>query len=168
MMHPLTGIPMLLGLLYMMWVVLGQWVAGGVVGITEGTIMLGYWVPFIQGVVGSVVPPGSALYAVLVGEFGVLTMAPTYLIGVILPLVIGFYLLLSLLEDSGYLRRIAALSDRSLTAVGLNGRAIIPMILGLGCITMGTLTTRILGSSASASSPPRSWRSRFRVPPRSL
>ena len=146
MMHPLTGIPMLLGLLYAMWVVLGQWVAGGVVGITEGTVMLGYWVPFIQGVLGSVVPQGSALYAILVGEFGVLTMAPTYLIGVILPLVIGFYLLLSLLEDSGYLPRIAALSDRSLTAVGLNGRAIIPMILGLGCVTMGTLTTRILGS----------------------
>jgi ferrous iron transport protein B len=63
-----------------------------------------------------------------------------------LPLVIGFYLLLSVLEDSGYLPRIAALTDRSLTAVGLNGRAIIPMILGLGCVTMGTLTTRILGS----------------------
>jgi ferrous iron transport protein B len=50
------------------------------------------------------------------------------------------------LEDSGYLPRIAALADRSLMAVGLNGRAIIPMILGLGCVTMGTLTTRILGS----------------------
>ena len=64
----------------------------------------------------------------------------------ILPLVTGFYLLLSLLEDSGYLPRIAALADRSLTAVGLNGRAVIPLILGLGCVTMGTLTTRILGS----------------------
>jgi ferrous iron transport protein B len=82
----------------------------------------------------------------LVGEFGVLTMPPTYLFGVILPLVTGFYLLLSVLEDSGYLPRIAALSDRSLSAVGLNGRAVIPLILGLGCVTMGTLTTRILGS----------------------
>jgi len=44
------------------------------------------------------------------------------------------------------LPRIAALADRSLTAVGLNGRAVIPLILGLGCVTMGTLTTRILGS----------------------
>jgi len=60
--------------------------------------------------------------------------------------VTGFYLLLSLLEDSGYLPRIAALADRSLSGVGLNGRAIIPLILGLGCVTMGTLTTRILGS----------------------
>jgi ferrous iron transport protein B len=73
-------------------------------------------------------------------------MTPTYLIGVILPLVTGFYLLLSLLEDSGYLPRIAALADRALTSLGLNGRAVIPLILGLGCVTMGTLTTRILGS----------------------
>ncbi len=146
MMHPLTGIPMLLALLYFMWVVLGQWIAGGVVGFLEETIMLGYWVPFVEGIVGAVLAPSSALYQILVGEFGVLTMTPTYLIGVILPLVTGFYLLLSVLEDSGYLPRIAALSDRALTSVGLNGRAVIPLILGLGCVTMGTLTTRILGS----------------------
>jgi ferrous iron transport protein B len=126
--------------------VLGQWVAGGVVGVTEGTVMLGYWVPFVERVVGAVFAPGTAIYTILAGEFGVLTMTPTYLLGVILPLVIGFYLLLALLEDSGYLPRIAALTDRSLTMVGLNGRAIIPFILGLGCVTMGTLTTRILGS----------------------
>jgi len=146
MMHPLTGLPMLLGLLYVMWVVLGQWVAGGLVGILEESLMLGYWVPFIEGLVGSFAAVDSAVYTILAGEFGVLTMTPTYLIGVIFPLVTGFYLLLSVLEDSGYLPRIAALADRSLMAVGLNGRAIIPMILGLGCVTMGTLTTRILGS----------------------
>lgn len=146
MMHPATGIPMLFGLLYAMWVVLGQWIAGGLVGILEETIMLGYWTPFVERVVGSVFADGSAPYTILAGEFGVLTMTPTYLLGVILPLVTGFYLLLSVLEDSGYLPRIAALADRSLTAVGLNGRAVIPLILGLGCVTMGTLTTRILGS----------------------
>jgi ferrous iron transport protein B len=146
MMHPMTGIPMLLALLYAMWVVLGQWVAGGVVGVTEELIMLGYWTPFVEGIVGRVFAEGTAGYTILAGEFGVLTMTPTYLIGVILPLVTGFYLLLALLEDSGYLPRIAALTDRSLTFVGLNGRAVIPFILGLGCVTMGTLTTRILGS----------------------
>ncbi len=146
MMHPLTGIPMLLALLYAMWVVLGQWIAGGLVGVLEESLMLGYWVPFVEEVVGSVFAEGTALYTILAGEFGVLTMTPTYLIGVILPLVTGFYLLLSVLEDSGYLPRIAALADRSLMSVGLNGRAVIPLILGLGCVTMGTLTTRILGS----------------------
>ena len=73
-------------------------------------------------------------------------MTVTYIFGLLLPLVVAFYLLMSTLEDSGYLPRIAALSDRLMTGIGLNGRAIIPMILGFGCITMATMTTRILGN----------------------
>jgi ferrous iron transport protein B len=146
MLQPVTGIPMLIALLFVMYEVLGQWIAGGLVGVTEGVVMKGYWVPFVSGLVARVFAPGSVPYTFLAGEFGVLTMTPTYLLGVILPLVTGFYLLLALLEDSGYLPRIAALADRALTIVGLNGRAVIPLILGLGCVTMGTLTTRILGS----------------------
>ena len=145
MMHPLTGIPMLLALLFVMYEVLGVLIAGDLVSVTEGA-MNTYWVPLVQHLVGALAPTGSAAYTFLAGEFGVLTMTPTYLIGVILPLVTGFYLLLSLLEDTGYLPRIAALADRALTSLGLNGRAVIPLILGFGCVTMGTLTTRILGN----------------------
>jgi len=54
---------------------------------------------------------------------------------------------LSILEDTGYLPRIAALLDRALTCVGLNGRAVIPLILGFGCVTMAAITTRLLGTS---------------------
>jgi ferrous iron transport protein B len=145
MLHPLTGLPLLAALLAAVYVVLGRLVAGDLVGLTEGA-MNAYWVPFVRGVVEAVAAPGTAAHTLLAGEFGVLTMTPTYLLGVILPLVTGFYVLLSLLEDSGYLPRIAALADRALTSVGLNGRAVIPLILGLGCVTMGTLTTRILGN----------------------
>jgi ferrous iron transport protein B len=144
--EPATGLPALALLLFGVYKVLGEWVAGGVVGLTEETIMQGYWEPFVRALVERFAATGSAAHTLLVGEFGVLTMAPTYLIGVILPLVAGFYLLMALLEDSGYLPRIAALADRALTGLGLNGRAVIPLILGLGCVTMGTLTTRILGS----------------------
>lgn len=146
MMHPLTGIPMLGALLWLMYKVLGEWVAGDLVGLTEETLMIGKYEPFVRGLVERVFAVGTAANTFLVGEFGVLTMTATYLLGVILPLVAGFYLLMALLEDSGYLPRIAALADRSLTSLGLNGRAVIPLILGLGCVTMGTLTTRILGS----------------------
>jgi len=145
MMQPLTGIPMLIVLLAIMYEFLGVFVAGTVVGITEGA-MNTYWVPLAERMVAYFAAPGSAVFTFLAGEFGVLTMTPTYLLGVILPLVAGFYLLLALLEDSGYLPRIAALADRALTSIGLNGRAVIPLILGLGCVTMGTLTTRILGN----------------------
>lgn len=146
MLNPLTGVPMLLALLYAMWVVLGQWIAGGLVGLLEEGVMLAHWVPFVEGAVATFAAPGAWPHTLLAGEFGVLTMTPTYLLGVILPLVGGFYMLLAVLEDSGYLPRIAALADRALSMVGLNGRAVIPLILGLGCVTMGTLTTRILGS----------------------
>ncbi|MBN2404902.1 MAG: ferrous iron transporter B, partial [Coriobacteriia bacterium] len=107
MMNPLTGIPLLGLLLWAMYIVLGQWLAGGVVGLLEEGLMQAYWEPLVREIVSSVAPVGSAVYTVLAGEFGVLTMTPTYLVGVILPLVTGFYLLMALLEDSGYLPRIA-------------------------------------------------------------
>jgi ferrous iron transport protein B len=80
------------------------------------------------------------------GEFGAVTMTLTYLIFLLLPLVLGFYFALSVLEDSGYLPRLATLVDRALRFVGLNGRAVIPLILGFGCVTMATITTRLLGT----------------------
>ncbi len=80
----------------------------------------------------------------IAGEYGVLTLTVTYLLGLLMPLVLGFYLGLSLLEDSGYLPRLAVLVDRLMNKIGLNGRAIIPLILGLGCVTMATITTRLL------------------------
>lgn len=149
MMRPGTGIPMLLAFLAILWVVIGQWVGTDIVGFLEEYVMGGLWVPFIQGLIQSAfqqvgLSSDGALYTMVAGEFGLLTMVPSYLIGVILPLVAAFYFMLALLEDSGYLPRIAVLTDKALTRVGLNGRAIIPLILGFGCVTMGTLTTRIL------------------------
>lgn len=80
------------------------------------------------------------------GEFGVITMTITYLFFLLFPLVTSFYFSLALLEDSGYLPRLAALADRIFTKLGLNGKAIIPIILGFGCVTMATITTRMLGT----------------------
>lgn len=146
MLNPLTGIPILAVTLYIMYKILGVVVAGNIVGFTENTIMEGYYRPFIVGLIGSFIPSGSFIGNVLIGEFGILTMAPIYIFGLLLPLIIGFYIMMSVLEDSGYLPRIAALVDRMLTSLGLNGKAIIPLILGFGCVTMATMTTRILGT----------------------
>jgi len=82
----------------------------------------------------------------LAGEYGILTLTVTYLFGLLFPLVLAFYFGLSILEDSGYLPRLAVLVDRLLNRIGLTGRAIIPLILGLGCVTMATVTTRLLTS----------------------
>lgn len=85
------------------------------------------------------------------GEFGVLTMTITYLVFLLLPLVIGFYFIMAVLEDSGYLPRLATMLDRSLNSIGLNGKAVIPIMLGFGCITMANVTTRILGTNRERS-----------------
>ncbi|GAB6154254.1 ferrous iron transport protein B [Desulfosporosinus burensis] len=146
MIKPLTGIPILLIALYAMYQIVGVFVAGTVVGFTEETIMIGYYEAFMRSLIGSFIEDSSILGTILIGEFGVLTMTFTYVFGLLLPLVAGFYLFLALFEDSGYLPRIATLVDRMLTSIGLNGRAIIPLILGLGCVTMATITTRMLGS----------------------
>lgn len=146
MIRPVTGIPLLIITLFIMYEVIGVFIAQTVVGFTEKTVMDGIYSPFIINLVGSVIPQKSFLGNILIGEFGLLTMTVVYVVGLLLPLVIGFYLFLSILEDSGYLPRIATLVDRTLTVLGLNGKAIIPMILGLGCVTMATITTRILGS----------------------
>jgi ferrous iron transport protein B len=133
MLRPVTGIPMLAVTLYLMYKIIGIFVAGTVVG-------------FIMSLVSPIINEGSFIGNLMIGEFGILTMVPIYILGLLLPLIIGFYMLMAFLEDSGYLPRIAALVDRMLISLGLNGKAIIPIILGFGCVTMATMTTRILGT----------------------
>lgn len=149
--NPITGIPMLLAILYAMYTVIGVWVAGGVVGITEETIMQGLYEPWVRGVVSRLIAEESSLGHILIGEFGLMTMTITYLLGLLLPLVLGFYTVLSIMEDSGYLPRLATLVDRLMNAIGLNGRAVIPIILGFGCVQLGTITTRLLSTKREKS-----------------
>ena len=146
MLRPATGVPFFLLAVSLMFYFIGVFVAQDVVGFTEETLMQGYYEPMMRGLVGRYVPEESVMGAFLIGEFGLMTMTVTYVLGLLLPLVVAFYFILSIMEDSGYLPRLATLVDRMMNLIGLNGRAIIPMILGFGCITMATITTRLLGS----------------------
>jgi ferrous iron transport protein B len=141
-----TGVPMLLAALYLIYLFVGRLVAVELVNITEKHIGNEVWEPWIRSVVTHFIPLNTWLGTLLVGDFGVISMTVTYLFFLLLPLVVAFYLALSLMEDSGYLPRLATLVDRSLNAIGLNGGAVIPLILGFGCVTMATITTRLLGS----------------------
>jgi ferrous iron transport protein B len=71
-------------------------------------------------------------------------MALTYAVAIILPITTTFFIAFGFLEDSGYLPRIAVLTNSAFSRIGLNGKAVLPMVLGLGCGTMATMTTRIL------------------------
>jgi len=82
----------------------------------------------------------------LVGPYGAITMAISYAFAIVLPIVTTFFILFSIMEDSGYLPRMAIMVNRLFRLIGLNGKAVLPMVLGLGCDTMATMTTRILAT----------------------
>jgi len=63
------------------------------------------------------------------------------------PIVLVLFLFLSVLEDSGYMARIAFLSDKLLSKIGLSGRSIVPMLIGFGCSVPGVMATRTLPSA---------------------
>jgi ferrous iron transport protein B len=81
-----------------------------------------------------------------VQSFGLLTSGLYVPLGVVLPYIVAFYLVLGILEDTGYLPRLAVLMDTILHRLGLHGYAIIPTLLGMGCNVPAILSTRILES----------------------
>ena len=79
-----------------------------------------------------------------VQSMGLLTTGLYVPLAMVLPYIFAFYLILSFLEDSGYLPRLATLMDNLMHRMGMHGLSIIPMLLGLGCNVPGALSTRIL------------------------
>ena len=63
-----------------------------------------------------------------------------------LPIIITLFLFLSILEDSGYLARVAFFMDKLLRKIGLSGRSIVPMLIGFGCTVPAVMATRTLPS----------------------
>lgn len=143
--HRIWGIPVLLVVLAALYVFVGLFGAGTLVQLLEGGLFGELINPWVAGVVTRL-SPLPVLTDLLVGEYGLWTMGITYAFALILPIVSTFFLAFGILEDSGYLPRLAVMSNRTFTRLGLNGKAVLPMVLGLGCMTMATLTTRILES----------------------
>jgi ferrous iron transport protein B len=143
--HPLWGIPILLGVLYLVYQFVGVFGATTLVGLLEEDLFEGILNPaFTDFVTVAVDVPWIA--EMLVGPYGLWTMGMTYALALILPIVTTFFIAFGVLEDSGYLPRLSVIANRLFALIGLNGRAVLPMVLGLGCVTMATLTTRILHS----------------------
>jgi len=141
--HPFWGWVILGVVLYGLYWFVGVFGAGTLVGLLEEGLFGQVINPWVVAQVSSRVPI-PLLVDLLVGEYGLWTMGMTYALALILPIVFTFFLAFGVLEDSGYLPRLAALSNRLFQRMGLNGQAVLPMVLGLGCVTMATLTTRIL------------------------
>ena len=145
-MNPWTGIPLLLAVLYFgLYQFVGGFGAGTIVDLLEGTVFEEYLNPWAIGLTDRYVP-WYWLNELLVGEYGLFTLGVRYAVAIILPIVGTFFIAFAVIEDSGYFPRLAMLVDRVFKKIGLNGRAVIPMVLGFGCDTMATVVTRTLES----------------------
>ena len=140
--HPIWGWPVLAGVLFVLYEFVGVFGAGTLVDLVETGLFHGYLNPWAVALFSFV--PWAFARDLFVGEYGVITMGLSYGLAIVLPIVVTFFTAFALLEDSGYLPRLAVMSDRVFRLMGLNGKAVLPMVLGLGCDTMATLTTRIL------------------------
>ncbi len=143
--HPLWGIPILLAVLYAVYQFVGVFGATTLVGVLEKGLFEGVLNPAMTDFISAFVR-WPWLQELLVGQYGLWTMGMTYALALILPIVATFFIAFGILEDSGYLPRLSVIANRLFAMIGLNGRAVLPMVLGLGCVTMATLTTRILHS----------------------
>lgn len=143
MIHPLWGLPILAIVLYVgLYQFVGVFGAGTVVGWLEEGLFSRYFNPLVDTLLVHL--PYLALRDLIGGEYGLLTLGLRYAVALILPIVGTFFLAFAVLEDSGYLPRLAYLLDRSFKRLGLSGRAVIPLVLGFGCDTMATMVSRTL------------------------
>jgi len=143
--HPLWGLPLLALVLFGLYEFVGVLGAGTLVGLLENGLFGQVINPWVTAQISRLIP--IAFFSdLLVGPYGLWTMGMTYAVALLLPIVLTFFIAFGMLEDSGYLPRLAVLTNQFFTRLGLNGQAVLPMVLGLGCVTMATLTTRILPS----------------------
>ncbi len=143
MMNPWTGVPILLVVLIALYEFVGVFGAQTLVDFLEGTVFEGVVNPWVDRLLAALIP-WPVLRLLFGGPYGVITLGIRYAVALILPIVGTFFIAFSIIEDSGYLPRLAMLIDGVFKRIGLNGRAVIPMVLGFGCDTMATVVTRTL------------------------
>ncbi|MBI5375485.1 MAG: ferrous iron transport protein B [Candidatus Schekmanbacteria bacterium] len=143
MIHPLLGLPIVVFVLFIMYELVGVLGAGVVVNFLEKTVFGKYIIPWFHNILQTIGTP-EIVMQMLTGPYGLFSMGLTYAVAIVFPIVGFFFIFFGILEDSGYLPRLTIISNKLFKKIGLQGRAVLPMVLGLGCDTMATLTTRIL------------------------
>lgn len=153
--RPLSGLPIAILVLFFSFKII-RFIGEGLIGYLLEPLFTNLYLPLITKLslfLGS----GGFLHDILIGKlieggidfvqsFGLLTTGLYVPLAMVLPYIIAFYLVLGILEDTGYLPRLAILLDNLMHRLGLHGYAIIPNLLGLGCNVPGILSTRILES----------------------
>jgi ferrous iron transport protein B len=137
---PLTGLP-LLGLtlagIFGFLFYVGEWLSTGF-----SALWTSFASPLIQWPFHALLGDGVLSRTLLWGFDAGINAA----LAVGIPYVLTFYVLLALLEDTGYLNAVAFLTDQVMHKMGLHGRAVIPLVAGAGCNVPAIMGTRVLGS----------------------
>ncbi len=151
---PLSGLPIALAIIYgAFWAI--RLIGEGLITYILEPLFDNAWAPLMFKLGALLGGEGTFLHNILIGKvidgvidfkmaFGVLTTGLFVPIAMVLPYIISFYLILGILEDFGYLPRLAVLVDNFMHHIGLHGFAIVPMMLGLGCNVPGALAIRLL------------------------
>jgi ferrous iron transport protein B len=151
--NPFSGIPIALSVIYISFKLI-RFIGEGLIGRVFEPIFENLWLPLMTRL-SHFLGQSGFLHDILIGHliegeidfgmsFGLLTTGLFVPFAMVLPYIFSFYLILGLLEDWGYLPRLAVLVDNIMHRLGLHGYAIVPMILGLGCNVPGALATRLL------------------------
>ena len=142
MMHPLWGMFIAVFILLLTYFIVGRLGAGVMVDFLENDVFGRILTPAMSFIAQKI--PSQFINDMLMGQYGLWTIGITYSIAIVLPIVFLFFFIFGILEDSGYLPRLAVMLNKPFRFMGLSGKAVLPMVLGLGCATMATLTARIL------------------------
>lgn len=148
---PLTGLPIALFVLLFSFMLV-RFVGETMIEYIFNPIFDIYY-PFVMSVSDWLGP--GILQEILIGKLidgeidyvqsmGILTTGLYVPLGMVLPYIIAFYFTLGILEDSGYLPRLATLSDTVFHRLGMHGYGIVPLFLGMGCNVPGALATRCM------------------------
>ncbi|MCU0666507.1 MAG: ferrous iron transporter B [Candidatus Omnitrophica bacterium] len=153
--RPFSGALISLGVIFLSFKAV-RFLGEGLINYVADPVFHNLYMPVVEKI-HTFILPGSLMDHLLIGDmiggvidfkqsFGLLTTAPYIEFAMVLPYIVSFYFVLSILEDTGYLPRLAILLDNLLHRLGLHGFAIIPVLLGFGCNVPGILATRVLES----------------------
>ncbi len=153
--RPSTGLPIAALVIYVSFSII-RFIGEGLIDHVFDPFFERIWLPLMTGF-SSILGGGGIIHDILIGKlvngelsyqesFGLLTTGLYVPFAAVLPYIVSFYFILGILEDLGYLPRLATQVDNFMHRLGLHGYAIVPFILGLGCNVPGAMALRLMES----------------------
>ena len=136
--NPYLAYPIFIGIMLLMFQFTFAWVGQPLSDLLDGFVA-DTLMPFVSNLLSNTAPWFQSLIVdgIISGVGGIL---------VLLPVIIALFFCLNILEDSGYMARVAFIMDTFMRKIGLSGKAFIPMITGFGCSVPGIMASRTLES----------------------